>query len=327
MSNSSLYNGQNLDFTGNKNPYGLIQSAGKGTKGTKRKRSNNKRSKRSKKSKRSLSKKSRRSKTKKSSKKIKNILKGGNPIIIGKGDRITVSVEKDGPNFVYKTFEPSVRERLLKEYNIQQIIQNTEEINQFDYVKIPKYEIINTENLNQNTLVIQRIYNINDTDINTPTQITDVLISNEPPLEQKNHVNLDFIKKMVGEDKYGDYIFQLGQLFGILNFLCQIKTDDVEIILGKLEIDGPPKLFIIDFDNCEKYNIDTSLKIIKTNPKLSGQDFDILGRHHVMTLDKLDPDTYNNFSEGYLLSVNTYRPDGLPLANNILANYSKQKYL
>lgn len=62
MANSSLYNGQNLDFTGNKNPYGLIQSAGKGTK---RKRSNNKRSKRSKKSKRSLSKKSNKRNTRK----------------------------------------------------------------------------------------------------------------------------------------------------------------------------------------------------------------------------------------------------------------------
>lgn len=41
MANSSLYNGQNLDFTGNKNPYGLIQNAGKGTKrkGTRSKRS------------------------------------------------------------------------------------------------------------------------------------------------------------------------------------------------------------------------------------------------------------------------------------------------
>jgi hypothetical protein len=29
MANSHLYNGQNLDFTGNKNPYGLIQNAGK----------------------------------------------------------------------------------------------------------------------------------------------------------------------------------------------------------------------------------------------------------------------------------------------------------
>jgi hypothetical protein len=29
MANSPLYNGQNLDFTGNKNPYGLIQNAGK----------------------------------------------------------------------------------------------------------------------------------------------------------------------------------------------------------------------------------------------------------------------------------------------------------
>lgn len=50
MTNSSLYNGQNLDFTGNKNPYGLIQNAGKGTrrkrtgrKGTRSKRSRSKR--------------------------------------------------------------------------------------------------------------------------------------------------------------------------------------------------------------------------------------------------------------------------------------------
>ena len=29
MANFPLYNGQNLDFTGNKNPYDLIQNAGK----------------------------------------------------------------------------------------------------------------------------------------------------------------------------------------------------------------------------------------------------------------------------------------------------------
>ena len=47
MANSSLYNGQNLDFTGNKNPYGLIQNAGKGTKGTKGTKRKGTRSKRS----------------------------------------------------------------------------------------------------------------------------------------------------------------------------------------------------------------------------------------------------------------------------------------
>ena len=58
MTNSSLYNGQNLDFTGNKNPYGLIQNAGKrkrkgrGRKGTKSKKNKSKKS-RSKKSRRS----------------------------------------------------------------------------------------------------------------------------------------------------------------------------------------------------------------------------------------------------------------------------------
>ena len=29
MNNCPLYNGQNLNFTGNKNPYGLIQNGGK----------------------------------------------------------------------------------------------------------------------------------------------------------------------------------------------------------------------------------------------------------------------------------------------------------
>lgn len=53
MTNSSLYNGQNLDFTGNKNPYGLIQNAGKrkrkgrGRKGTKSKKNKSKKSRRS----------------------------------------------------------------------------------------------------------------------------------------------------------------------------------------------------------------------------------------------------------------------------------------
>jgi hypothetical protein len=264
-------------------------------------------------------------KRKKYNKSLKNrryMLKGGNPIIIGRGDRITVVVEKDNPDWVYKKFEPSVRGRLVKEYNLQQIIQNTTDINQFEYVKIPKYEIINIDNPGQNTLVIQRIFNINDKNINNPTQITDVLISNEPTTEQNNHINLNVIKEIVGEDKYGDYIFQLGQLLGILNFFCQIKTDDIEIVLGKLEIDGTPKLFIIDFDNCEKYKIDTLLQIIKTNPRLAGNDFDILGRRHHMTLYKLDVYTKKQFENGYLSSVATYRPDGLPLANNILRNYS-----
>ncbi len=66
MTNSSLYNGQNLDFTGNKNPYGLIQNAGKGTRrkrrGTRSKRNKSKKNKSKKnKSKKNKSKKSRRS--------------------------------------------------------------------------------------------------------------------------------------------------------------------------------------------------------------------------------------------------------------------------
>jgi hypothetical protein len=35
MTHCPLYNGQNLDFTGKENPYGLIQKAGKSIKKTK----------------------------------------------------------------------------------------------------------------------------------------------------------------------------------------------------------------------------------------------------------------------------------------------------
>ena len=43
MTNSALYNGQNLDFTGNNNPYGLIQKAGKRTRNKNRGTRNKKR--------------------------------------------------------------------------------------------------------------------------------------------------------------------------------------------------------------------------------------------------------------------------------------------
>lgn len=49
MKHCPLYNGQNLDFTGNQNPYGLIQNGGKRRRKTRRtnrtKRNNNKRGK------------------------------------------------------------------------------------------------------------------------------------------------------------------------------------------------------------------------------------------------------------------------------------------
>lgn len=48
MAHCPLYNGQNLNFTGNKNPYGLIQDGGK------RKSKSSRKSKGSRKSKRSM---------------------------------------------------------------------------------------------------------------------------------------------------------------------------------------------------------------------------------------------------------------------------------
>ena len=49
MKHCPLYNGQNLDFTGNQNPYGLIQNGGKRRRKSRRtnrtKRNNNKRGK------------------------------------------------------------------------------------------------------------------------------------------------------------------------------------------------------------------------------------------------------------------------------------------
>lgn len=52
MANCPLYNGENLDFTGDKNPYGLIQKAGKKiSKKSRRKRGKSKRTRKVKKNK------------------------------------------------------------------------------------------------------------------------------------------------------------------------------------------------------------------------------------------------------------------------------------
>ena len=94
------------------------------------------------------------------------------------------------------------------------------------------------------------------------------------------------------------------------------------LVFGKLTIDGPPKLFILDFDRCESYNLERLLGIIASNVRYSRFDFDILGRKHVMTLNKLGELKFI-FNEGYLEYPRMLNPETVQLAETILTNYSK----
>lgn len=246
--------------------------------------------------------------------------------IIGRGHKVKVLVEIDEPRFVYKVFEPSHDKTLsTKQCKIQEKIQSFEEITRLFYVKIPKLFSCITDDTGETILKFERVYNINDTDINNPTQPTNILLRLDADIDAYNDKNdkpLNYITQFVDETVYRECVNQLGKMFGILNFLCQIKTDDVEIVFGKLTIDGPPKLFILDFDQCQSYTLEKLLIFINSNVRYSGYDFDILGRKHVMTLNKLGELKFI-FNDGYLEYPRMLNPETVQLAETILTNYSK----
>ena len=250
--------------------------------------------------------------------------------IIGTGYKVKVLVKLGEPKFVYKVFEPLHDIELSrKQCSIQQKIQTFEETSMFFYVKIPKLYSCREDSSGETILKFQRIYNMSDRDIDNPTQPINVLLKNDDidKYIDKKDKPLNYIKSIIGDDTYHRYIFYLGGLFSILNFMCQIKTDDVEIVFGKLKIDGPPKLFIMDFDQCNNYNLENILRNFITKPKYSNMDFDILGRKHQMTLREVDVETRNLFKDGYLTYAritDAYRTNPIELeklANNILDNY------
>lgn len=252
--------------------------------------------------------------------------------IIGRGHRVNVMIKIGDSNFVYKIFQPGHDKNLAqKQCNIQKKIQEFDEIIMFKNVKIPKLFSCKSDDTGEMmTLKFQRIYNIVDTDINEPLQPTNILLRFDEDLDsyEKNDKPLNYIKQYMDIDTYRRYIYELGQLFGILNFLCQIKTDDVEIIFGKLKIDGLPKLFVIDFDQCTEYNLDRILQMMNNDSKLANFDFDILGRKHDMSLKNLDDESKQIFGDGYITSASSIYNDNpekqaliIQLARNIINNY------
>jgi hypothetical protein len=271
----------------------------------------------------------RKSRTKKNRiKKNRNKIQyGGTYKIIGTGHKVKVLVEIDEPRFVYKVFEPSHNKILsTKQCTIQQQIQRFEEITTLFYVKIPKLFSCITDDTGETILKFERVYNINDTDINNPTQPTNILLRLDADIDAYNDKNdkpLNYITQFVDETVYRECVSQLGKMFGLLNFLCQIKTDDVEIVFGKLTIDGPPKLFILDFDQCQSYTLEKLLIFINSNVRYLKYDFDILGRKHDMTLNKLGEELKSIFNNGYLEYPRMLNPETVQLAETILNNYSK----
>lgn len=245
--------------------------------------------------------------------------------IIGRGYKVKVLIKIDEPRFVYKVFEPSHdRELSTKQCEIQNNIERVEETTTLVYVKIPKLFTCVRDSTGQTILKMQRIYNIMDTDINSPTQPTNILLLTDDNIESYNDKidkPLNYITQFIDETRYNQYVYQLGQMFGILNFLCQIKTDDVEIVFGKLRIDGPPKLFVLDFDQCVSYNLEKTLEMMTTNIKYAEYDFDILGRKQQMTLNKLSQKIRYIFNDGYMEYPRMLNLESVNLAKNILKNY------
>jgi len=215
---------------------------------------------------------------------------------IGAGWNVSVYANSSEPMYIAKVYENSNLKYLADtEMNMLLHIQNKINLDEFKYIKIPKLLEYGTTDMGI-VHIFERVYNINDTDINNPSDMLHVYITNNPttPVPEKiagrgNIVTLDEIEKYINEDLLQEYMYELGRIFGLLNFKALVISDDIEIVFGKDSInDNHFKFYILDFDRVKDFYVSDAKYI------------DILGRKDYFIFPTLNDIYKNKFYDGYL---------------------------
>jgi transcriptional regulator with XRE-family HTH domain len=154
-------------------------------------------------------------------------------------------------------------------------------------------------------LKFDRIFNINDTDYDNPSQMINIILSNNSK-EQETVAgrgiikNLNYMEQIIGVYKTRQYLSELGRLLARLNYQLFIKLDDIEIVFGKLNIKSGYNLFVIDFDRCSRIDV--------TKAEIKKRVFDgtyadlglLLDLRNYTEYDKLSEVNKLNFEFGYI---------------------------
>lgn len=215
---------------------------------------------------------------------------------IGEGWKVSVYANSSEPKYIAKVYENKQLVNLANaEMNMLLHIQKEINLDNFKYVKIPKLVEYDTTDIHI-VHIFERVYNIEDTDINNPSEMLHVYITNNPneKIPQKisgrgKIVTLDQIEKYINESILKEYIYEMGRIFGLLNFKAKVITDDIEIVFGKDSVnDTQFKFYILDFDR------------VSTLYMSEAKYIDILGRKDYFIFSTLKDIYKNKFYDGYL---------------------------
>lgn len=220
-----------------------------------------------------------------SNKKYKEIfsdmMKDNNKIKIGEGGAGYVFGTKSYPQYVIKLLKNKPEcEKLSKEYDVMKYIKKYKDELNKKYVKIVEmyyYEIIEDNPLYFCGILMERVYNPLQINIEKTLPMIHPLFGNEDRnLNIKGrgiYKGLKQIKELIDDKKIEKMLKELGEIMATLHYKLKLDMVDLEIILGKSSInDKEFKLFILDFDQVQKYS---TLKDEKVRENIAKSFYDI----------------------------------------------------
>lgn len=222
------------------------------------------------------------------------------PKIIGEGYKVSVETTLD-ENIIVKRYTSDIVFRLArKQIEIQERIQEFSFLlDEYENVKIPKLLDV-TESEEEIVLTMERIHNYYD----GKELMTHVHIEELEHREKRKHVagrgfsyNLEEFEEELGVELIHTMIRELAEILAILNFVCELRLSDIELILGKK--DGRPILYIVDFDRASKYDLQECLAFRLTNKAYLDMSFDLLRVSEYINLDKAKQEYSILFIQSY----------------------------
>ena len=236
-------------------------------------------------------------------------------ILIGSGYNVKVYIDKTEPEYIHKVYKYTEESLKLaqKQIDVQTYIQDNLTYENINNIRIPNlYEYSFDSEENEIVLTFDRIFNINDTDINNPSKIINIILSNNS-VDQTEVAgrgitkNLNYLEAIIHVYKTREYMGELGRLFARLNYQLFIQLDDIEIIFGKSKIDSHKyKLYIIDFDRCSKFDVGTPEKKQRIFDGTYAKLGLLINLRNYTEYNKLSQVNKLNFETGYITEAYKY---------------------
>jgi hypothetical protein len=205
-----------------------------------------------------------------------------------------LGVNEYEPHYMLKLYDDKSINLSNNEVNIYNLIKQNITPD-FKYVKIPKLTEYGKLDGN-NYHIYDRVYHLENTDIKKPTNIDNInaiQLSDLGNAISNPHNIFDKLRAAFKNFDMGQCMYELGQMFGYLNFKVNVIPNGIRIIFGKDNLSSTDfKLYMCNFEKAEYVN---DITTIDSNKK-------ILGDPDYFNLSSLKDDNMYKmeFIKGYL---------------------------